>query len=324
MFCTIKQIADWCREHDDFIVITHARPDGDAYGCAIAATLALRAIGKRAFPACDDPVETKYRFLPLSDEFADKDHMPYVPKTALAVDCGDGGRMKQLEDVFNSCSDSAVIDHHGTNEGFGDLTYLEGNAAAAGELILKLIRELGIPFTKDMATCIYTAVSTDSGNFSFRDTSAQSFDTASECMKAGIDIEILSRTLFRQRSLVKTKLIALALSDIVMSKKGYVAAVKVTDEMFEKAGAERPDSHSIVNYMNEIDGVKVGILCEQNKDGVKISFRSGDGTDVSELAKQFDGGGHKAASGGRILGAKLEDEFMNIVRASAAFVGDTL
>lgn len=325
MFCTIKEMADWCRAHDDFIVMTHARPDGDAYGCALAATLALRTIGKRAFPACYDPVETKYRFLPLSDEFVDANHMPYKPQTALAVDCGDDDRPKEeLKTVFYSCPDKAAIDHHATNIGFGDLTYLEGEAAAAGELIFKLIKELNIPFTKEMATCIYTAVATDSGNFSFKDTSAQSFETAAECVKAGIDIEYLSRTLFRQRTFAKTKLIALALSNIVMSKKGYVAAVMITDEMFAEAGAERPDSHSIVNYMNEIDGVKVGILCEQNKDGVKISFRSGDGTDVSVLAQQFDGGGHKAASGGRILGAKLEDKFMEIVEKTAEYVGDTL
>lgn len=324
MFCTIKEMADWCRAHDDFIIITHARPDGDAYGSAIAATMILRAIGKRAFPACDDPVETKYRFLPLADEFADRDHLPFHPKTALAVDCGDAGRTKELESVFNSCADSAVIDHHGTNAGFGDLTYLEGEAAAAGELILKLAHELGVTLTKEMATAIYTAISTDSGNFSFKDTSAQTFETAAECVKAGIDIEMLSRTLFRARSLAKTKLIGLALNHIVMSKNGYVAAIMLTDEMFAATGAERPDSHSIVNYMNEIDGVKVGILCEQNKDGVKISFRSGDGTDVAALAQKFDGGGHKAAAGGRIIGAKLEEKFMEIVRISAEYVGDTL
>lgn len=322
MFCTIKEMADWCRAHDDFIVITHKRPDGDAYGCAIAATLALRAIGKRAFPACDDAVEPKFRFLPLAEEFADKEHLPYTPATALAVDCGDTGRMHDLEAVFDSCPDRAVIDHHATNPGFGDLTYLEGEAAAAGELILKLIRELNVSFTKEMADCIYTAVATDSGNFSFKDTSIQSFDTASACMKAGIDIEMLSRKLFRERTLAKTKLIGLALNNIVMSKKGYVAAVMLTDEMFRKSGAAREDSHMIVNYMNEIIGVKVGLLCEQNADGVKISFRSGDGTDVSILAQQFDGGGHKAAAGGRVLGKKLEDEFERIVRESAAFVGD--
>lgn len=324
MFCTIRQLADWCRSHDDFIVITHKRPDGDAYGCAVAATLALRAIGKKAFPACDDPVEPKFRFLPLADEFADKDSLPFTPKTALAVDCGDAGRMHDLEAVFESCSDRAAIDHHATNTGFGDLTYLEGEAAAAGELILKLIRELEIPFTKELAECIYTAVATDSGNFSFKDTSCQSFETAAECRKAGIDIEKLTRILFRERTLAKTKLIGLALNHIVTSKKGLVAAVMLTDDMFRVTGAERPDSHSIVNYMNEIIGVKVGILCEQNADGVKISFRSGDETDVSVLAQMFDGGGHKAASGGRIPGGKLEEEFMNIVRKSAEFIGDTL
>ena len=143
-------------------------------------------------------------------------------------------------------------------------------------------------------------------------------------MKAGIDIEMLSRRLFRERTLAKTKLIGLALNNIVMSKNGSVAAVMMTDEMFAESGAEREDSHMIVNYMNEIIGVRVGILCEQNADGVKISFRSGDGTDISPLAQMFGGGGHKAAAGATIKGKKLEDEFHCIVCKAAAFVGDTL
>ena len=324
MFCTMKEMADWCRAHDDFIVITHAHPDGDAYGSAIAAVLVLRAIGKKAFPACEDPVETKYRFLPIAEEFSNGNDMPFEPKAALSVDCGDAGRMKSLINVFSACAAGAAIDHHATNPGFGEITYLEGNAAATGELINKLAKELNVTLDVDMATAIYTAISTDSGNFSFKDTSSQTFDTASECMKAGIDIDKLSGILFRSKTLAKTRLIGMALNSFVMSRNGYVAAIMLTDEMYERAGAERADSHNIVNYMNEIDGVKVGILCEQNREGVRISLRSGDGTDVSELAQIWNGGGHKAAAGATAEGKKLEDEFMNIVRTVAEAVGDTL
>ncbi|MBR4235208.1 MAG: DHH family phosphoesterase [Clostridia bacterium] len=322
---SLDDITAWLRDKNDIAVITHKNPDGDAYGSALALVIALRMLGKRAFPVCDDEVEPKFRFLPGWEEFTNEQKgLPFTPAYAFGVDVADAGRMGRSEELFNKCADTAVIDHHGTNEGFAACTYVEPEAAAAGQIILDLIHKLGLTLTLPLAECLYTAISTDSGNFSFKDTSAASFRAAAECMEAGIDIEMLTRRLYRSRTLAATRLLGAALDSFRVSKCGKAAGVMLTDEMFDASGALRPEAHSIVNYMNEIQGVYVGMLAEQRGSDIKISFRGANDTDVSVLAKRFNGGGHFAAAGGTVYNAKLEGEFENILRACAEYVGDTL
>ncbi|MBR5751868.1 MAG: bifunctional oligoribonuclease/PAP phosphatase NrnA [Clostridia bacterium] len=323
MLSTLKQTADFLRAHDDYAVITHFKPDGDAYGCALGLTYILRKMGKRAFPVCDDPVETKYRFLPMSGEFTNaKKGFPFTPQTAVGVDVSDADRMGDSRTVFETCLNKAAIDHHVSNVGFAPVTLLDAEAAAAGELILALSEELGVVLDKTLAELLYTAIATDSGNFSFRDTRGDTMRAAAKCLDAGIDVDELTRRLFRARSLARTKLLGMALNRIEMRGNGRVAGVMITDEMFARAGAERPDAHSIVNYLNEIDGVSVGILCEQCPEGTRISFRSAGDTDVSVLAARFGGGGHTAASGAYILGARMEDIFEDILTKACAYLDE--
>ena len=188
MIGSAAALARWIETHDDIAVIVHFRPDGDAYGSALALTAAIRALGKRAFPACDDPVEPKYRFLPGWEDFATAETMPFQPKAALGADVSDRARMGKLADVFDACPEHAVIDHHDTNEGFGEVCYVDENAASTGEIALGVIEELGLVLTPAMAVSLYTAISTDSGNFSFQSTSPGTLRAAAECLEAGVDV----------------------------------------------------------------------------------------------------------------------------------------
>lgn len=159
MIGSAAALARWIETHDDIAVIVHFRPDGDAYGSALALTAAIRALGKRAFPACDDPVESKYRFLLGWEDFATAETMPFQPKAALGADVSDRARMGKLADVFDACPEHAVIDHHDTNEGFGEVCYVDENAASTGEIALGVIEELGLLLTPAMAVSLYTAIS---------------------------------------------------------------------------------------------------------------------------------------------------------------------
>ena len=323
MLSTLKETVDFLRAHDDFAVITHFKPDGDAYGCALGLTYILRKIGKRAFPVCDDPVETKYRFLPMSSEFTNAHKgFPFTPQTAVGVDVSDADRMGDCRAVYETCLYKAAIDHHVSNSGFAPVTLLDADAAAAGELILQIAEALDVNLDETLAVLLYTAIATDSGNFSFRDTRGDTMRAAARCLDAGIDVDELTRRLFRSRTLAKTRLLGMALDHIEMRGNGRVAGVMITDEMFADAGAERPDAHSIVNYLNEIDGVSIGILCEQRPEGTRISFRSAGDTDVSVLAARFGGGGHTAASGAYILGARMEDKFEEILNEACAYLDE--
>ena len=166
MLCGLEEMARFLREHDNFAVITHFKPDGDAYGSALGLVHLLRGMGKRAFPVCDDPVERKYQFLPGWGEFTNAEKgLPFQPETALGVDVSDASRMGKSEALYRSCPHQAAIDHHASNVGFAPCTLLEAEAASAGEIVVKLSSYMGEKLTKDVAQQLYTAIVTDSGNF---------------------------------------------------------------------------------------------------------------------------------------------------------------
>ena len=314
-----KDVADWIKYKDEFVVITHVRPDGDAYGSAQALVLALRVLGKKAFAGCDDIAEARLDYLPLNSEVATIDKLPFCPQNAIAVDAADYARMGQLGNVFDACSGKCVIDHHATNTGFGDINYIQ-NTASCGELVLNVIDELKLPFTKDMAECIYTAVSTDSGNFSYQSTQPSTFVCAARCLEAGIDLEELTRKLYRTRSAAKTHLIGRVLSELQIIENGLIAAARLTSAMYKETGTTEADAHTIVNYLNEIEGVRIGILAEDRPDGLKLSFRGTPGMDVSAIAAQFGGGGHKAAAGAYIKTDDTEAAYNEVISAARAAV----
>lgn len=313
MIGNAKAIAQWIKRHDDIAVIVHFRPDGDAYGSALALTKAIQALGKRAFPLCDDAVEPKYRFLPGWEEFCTGDNMPFSPRAALGADVSEVTRMGKSREVFSACPHQAVIDHHDTNRGFGEACYVCESAIATGELVLEIVEELGIPLSREIALGAYVAISTDSGNFCFKNTSASTYRSAAKCVDAGVDVEEVTRILYRTRTLAQTRLLGAALDHIEMYGDGRVAAVRLTPEMYEKTGATKAEAHSIVNYLNEIEGVRVGFSAEVMDGGVKFSFRASNGADVAALAQVFGGGGHIAASGANVPGVTLEEIFPKAV-----------
>ena len=316
MIGSAKAIAEFILNNDDIAVITHIRPDGEAYGSTLCMLEAIRALGKRAFPACEDIVDEKHRFLPDSGDFAVKDNMPFAPKAVLSVDVSDAKRMGAFEEVFFACEKRACLDHHATNTGFCDISFIDGKAAAAGEMVLEVIRALGVSLSGDMALNAYTAISTDTGNFSFSSTTGNTYRYAAMCVDAGVDVEDTTRTLYRTRSIQKTQLLGYALDRIEFFENGRVAAIRLNDAAFERIGATRADANSIVNYLNEIEGVYVGILADEMKDGVKFSFRAGIGADVAKIARQFGGGGHIAAAGATVNGVTMEEIFPRVIESA--------
>ena len=320
----IAKICEWISKNDDIAVFTHIRPDGDAYGTALALVLALRALGKRAFPACDDAVEEMYRFLPGSGGFVNGDNFPFEPKAVLCADIADRKRMGKLEVWFDKAQRTAVIDHHGTNPGFAHVNAIDASAAAAGEIALDVIRMLGVEITSEIAENLYVAISTDTGNFSFSSTSPETYKKAAECVACGVNVENTTRKLYRTRSLAKTKLLGSALDNIEMYAGGSVAAIRLTRDMYEKAGAVQADSQSIVNYLNEIENVKIGILADEIPGGVKFSFRAAGGANVASLAGVFGGGGHVAAAGASVFGVKMDEIFEKVIREAEKQVTETV
>lgn len=293
------ELAAWIREHDDFVVIGHVSPDGDAAGSCMALKLALDALGKRACVVLPGGLALRYAFLPHADEFFDAgDALPFAPKTAIAVDVADEKRLGAAHDIYAACEDKAVLDHHASNPGFALLSVVGADCAAAGELVLQLIGLMGVQLTAEMAECLFVAISTDSGNFNFQNTTPDTLCAAADCVAAGADVEKLTRILYRTRRASRTKLLGTVLADMEVACGGKLVYARVTEEMFEKCSALREDTDGIVNFLVEVEGAKLAFLAEQRGEATKFSLRSVAPYDVAaDVAVPLGGGGHERAAG---------------------------
>ena len=297
---TIEALADWLRDRDDIVVLGHVSPDGDAAGSTLAIWHALRAMGRRAAVALPGGIPRMYRFLPGAERVvATGELLPFTPRAALAVDVSDLGRLGDEGKVlFESCPARAALDHHATNEGLGDLYALDGDAAAVGELVVDLIGALGVHMTREMAECLFVAISTDCGQFNYANTRPGTLTAAAKCLEAGIDVSGITEKLYRTRSLGRTRLLGIVLSGLEISPDGRMAWARLTEQMLTDAGARREDNEGIVNYLLEIEGVQLAILAEQRGEATKFSLRSKAPVDVArDIARPLGGGGHDRAAG---------------------------
>lgn len=298
---TIKALAEWMRQRDDIVLLGHVAPDGDATGSSLALWRALRAMGKRAVVCLPDGVPLLYANLPGAEGVVSTGApLPFAPQTALAVDVSEEPRLGEAGvNLFNSCEHRAALDHHNTNPGFGQIYALDGDAAAAGELAVALIDELGVALDAAMAECLFVAISTDCGQFSYSNTRPQTFRAAARCAEAGIEIDHITERLYRTRTRGRTRLLGLALSALEISPDGELAWSRVTADMLRRAGATREDKEGIVNYLLEMEGVRVAVLAEERGPGeTKFSLRSRAPINVAaDVAAPLGGGGHDRAAG---------------------------
>ncbi|MBR0367299.1 MAG: DHH family phosphoesterase, partial [Clostridia bacterium] len=273
---TTEALADWLRNRDDVALFGHVSPDGDAVGSTLGLWYALKAMGKRAAVCLPGGVPGLYAHLPGAEAVLDADApLPFAPQTALAVDVSDLPRLGEAGiRAFEACPYRAVLDHHGTNAGFGELMLLDGKAADAGEMVVALIDALGVTLTREMAECLFVAISTDCGHFNFTNTRPQTFEAAARCAAAGIDIEAITSRLYRTRSFARTKLLGLVLAGLRVSDDGCMAWAKLTEAMLREAGALPEDNEGIVNYLLEIEGVQFAALANERGGQTKLSLRS--------------------------------------------------
>lgn len=306
---TIEALAAWLQDKDDIALLGHVSPDGDAVGSTLGLWHALKAMGKRAVVCLPGGVPKLYAHLPGADEAVNLGEtlpvggtLPFAPRTALAVDVSEHPRLGEAGvALFDGCPNRAVLDHHGTNEGFGQVMLLDGEAAAAGELTVELIEALGVGLSREMGECLFVAISTDCGNFNYTNTRDRTFEAAAKCAAAGIDIEAITSRLYRTRSFGRTKLLGLVLSGLRVSEDGSMAWAKLTEAMLREAGALPEDNEGIVNYLLEIEGVRFAALANQRGSQTKLSLRSKPPLDVAAtVAIPLGGGGHACAAGATV------------------------
>ena len=287
------------RGAEDVLILCHKNPDGDTIGCAGALCLALKALGKNAAVLCSDPIPSLYDFMGL--ELFDSS---FTPGFVVAVDVasiqlfGDRNNVQKYAEHVDLC-----IDHHASNSGYAYETLLDPGAAAACELMIDIIEEMGVPLTPAIADCLYTGISTDTGCFRFSSTTARTHKAAARVMEAGANIEMLNARLFESRSRGRIEIEKMALESLEYFFDGRCAMICLTWDQIVTSGVAGAELEDLTSLPRSIEGVEVGLTLRQQKDGsYRISIRTAGAVDACAIARHLGGGGHARAAGCEISG----------------------
>jgi phosphoesterase RecJ-like protein len=289
----LQEILKQIEQRQRFLLTSHARPDGDAVGSALACSQILRLMGKEAEVVLRDGVPRIYQPLPFADTVITAEHVNGKYEAAIILECDSvqRTRLQGLEDRF-----LINIDHHVSGRPFAHVNWIDPKAVATAELVYKLAREAGVKISPEIATCIYTAVLTDTGSFMFEGTNEHTFALARELVLAGADPAHCARNVYFGHSTAKMRLLGAALSNL--HREGPLAWIWVTRQQMEHVGAKEEDCEGLVNYALSIQEVEVAAFFRELPDGrFRVSLRSKGQLNVSAIAEQFGGGGHRCASG---------------------------
>jgi len=289
----LKEVLKQIEQRQRFLLTSHARPDGDAVGSALACSQILRLMGKEAEVVLRDGVPRIYHPLPFADTVITAERVNGKYEAAIILECDSIQRtqLHGLEDRF-----LINIDHHVSGRPFAHVNWIDPKAVATAELVYKLAREAGVKISPEIATCIYTAVLTDTGSFMFEGTNEHTFALARELVLAGADPARCARSVYFGHSTAKMRLLGAALSNL--HREGALAWIWVTREQMEHVGAKEEDCEGLVNYALSIHDVEVAAFFRELPDGrFRVSLRSKGQLNVSAVAQQFGGGGHECASG---------------------------
>jgi len=289
----LRDVLQQIEQRDRFVLTSHARPDGDAVGSALACCQILRAMGKQADVMLHDGVPRIYRTLPFADQVLQADRVNGDYQAAIILEC-DSIHRTRLEGLENRFLIS--IDHHISGRPFADVNWIDPAAVATGEMVFRLAREAGAPFSPEIATCLYTALMTDTGSFMFEGTNEHTFALARELVLAGADPSHCARNIYFAHSVAKMRLLGEALRHL--KTEGHLGWTWITQEQMRRCGALEEDCEGLVNYVLSIGEVEVAAFFREQPDGrVRASLRSKGKVDVAWVAEHFGGGGHQCAGG---------------------------
>ena len=290
--------------HDEFLILSHIDPDGDAVGSSLGLAWSLRAIGKRVVVANDTPLPMSLRFLPGWEEIQVARAMDGAWASVFVLDCSSLDRVgpSAVERIAPGAQ-VACVDHHAGTDGFGDPRLVKPEASATAELIVEVLEACAMPIGPETAECLYTGIAADTGAFRFQNTTPHVLRLAARLVEHGADPSRTAVSLFGRKSPASLRVLGLALAALESRAGGKVSALTISRAMFDEARAEPEDADGIVQYAQSVNGARIGVLLQETAPGeVRISFRSDGSVDVNDVAGRFGGGGHKNAAGARLRG----------------------
>jgi phosphoesterase RecJ-like protein len=305
-----------CRQHDRFLVISHLRPDGDAYGSTLGLALCLQALGKDVQVANADGLSSLFEFLPGAKQLtATLPAAPEPDRLIIAVDCADRKRLGPVFDQWQRVPD-VNIDHHVSNPGYAPLNLVDAESPATAQVLMEIIDALKWPLTPAVAANLYVGIMTDTGNFRYRQTTAYTFQVAAKLVEAGANPTDLAEACYQSFRAERLLLLKEVFGAIHFAQHNRVAWFCLSPEMYAISGALPDETEGLIEYLQSVRTVEVAFLLEALPDGLtRASMRSRGKVDVQRICQEFGGGGHLLAAGLRtkLDPAALEKRLLDLI-----------
>ena len=307
----ILRVRDFLISNDNFLILTHKSPDGDTLGSGYALCYALRNLNKKANVVCSDEIPQRYSY--FTNDYAPED---FEIKTVVAVDVADPVLLGKYSDMtVDFC-----IDHHKSNKYFAKDTFVNAEAAATAEIIANLLVLLESDITPLIADCIYTGLCTDTGCFRYSNVTSHTLLTASAMLLNGADAYNVNRIMFETKTRARVEVEKDVYKNMQFFEDGKISLITLPRALLEKTGASEDELEGVSAMGRQIQGVEIALTLREKEDGsVKVSVRTGESVDASEICKNFSGGGHARAAG-CTLSVSLENACEQLVLTAKKYL----
>ena len=292
---TLDNILDEINKANSIVILTHENPDGDAIGSGLALYNALKDMGKNPDLIISEFPRT-FEFLPGADEIKKGSDIEKYD-LAISVDCATIKMLNGFANYFENAEVKISIDHHSTNTMFGDINYVSPDAPACAQILIVLLNYFKIEVTKEIGTCILAGIITDTGGFKYSGVTAETFEFVAWLLNKGINVSKIYRKVLQTKTRANFELNRIASNRLEFFEDGKVAFTYITKEDEEKVNAESGDHEGIVETGRDIEGVEVSVFIRETDKGCKISMRSNEYVNVSDVCLLLGGGGHIHAAG---------------------------
>ena len=303
---TLDKIFEEIKEAENIVILTHETPDGDAVGSSLAMKLALESLGKK--PDVIIPEYSQiFEFLPGTKDIKETSEVKRYD-LAISLDCATLKRLVGNEH-FENAKRTIVIDHHGSNNMYGDFNYVNPVSPACCEILAGMFEYYNINITKDIGSCLLTGIITDTGGFKYPATTAETFEFTADLLRKGVNVSDIYKRVLQTVSYAHFELAKMVMNRMEVLENGKVTFTYIDKNDEEEVGAKPGDHEGLVEIGRDIDGVEVSIFIRQKEDGsneYKVSMRSTDYVNVSDVCLMFGGGGHPRAAGATIKGTVEE------------------
>jgi len=319
----INEITKIIKNNNSFLILAHDNPDGDSIGSCLALGLALKKLNKKVHILLGGTIPTRYLFLPgIKKIILNSRSMSYPNKSDVifTLDTAVWNQIAKYKDKQFKDKTVINIDHHIDNNKFGDINWVDPKASAVGEQIYYLIKKLLPKMTTEMAICLYTAITTDTGNFQYSNTTSKTHNIISQLLKFDFLPHTISKKIYENISFYKLKLLELSLKTI--KKQDNIIWAWITNKMLKQSRAKMEDTEGFIDYLKSVSGIKIAIIFKEciKPNETRVTFRSKNNKIfVNELAHHFGGGGHPAAAGCTIYGNPIKTE-SKVIKKAKSFI----